>query len=262
MSTPVLLYETADALGAALAGDVLAAATLAHRQRRPMLLGCPGGRSLRTTYAALGRLAAERQADLSHLVIVMMDEYVQPQGAGFLPCPPAAHYSCTRFAHTEIRGVLNCWLAPERRVRPDNVWVPDPRDPAGYDRRLEAAGGLDLFLLASGASDGHVAFNPPGTPLDTGTRVVALAESTRRDNLATFPQFRSLEEVPRHGVSVGLGTIVRLSRAVSLVIHGAHKRAAAQRLLACRGFDPGWPASVVHLCANPRILLDKAAAAT
>ncbi len=43
------------------------------------------------------------------------------------------------------------------------LWYADPADPAAYDRRIAAAGGIDLFLLASGASDGHVAFNPPGS---------------------------------------------------------------------------------------------------
>ena len=42
-----------------------------------------------------------------------------------------------------------------------------PADPEGYEQRLADAGGIDLFLLASGAGDGHVAFNPPGADRDT-----------------------------------------------------------------------------------------------
>ena len=120
------------------------------------------------------------------------------------------------------------------------------------------AGGIDLFLLASGASDGHVAFVPPGSRRDGRTAVLAIAESTRRDNLATFPAFRSLDEVPREGVSVGLGTIAA-ARALRLVLHGAGKRAAAARLLALDGFDPSWPASVVHDHPDAEIWLDREA---
>ena len=72
-----------------------------------------------------------------------------------------------------------------------------------------------------------------------------LAESTRRDNLATFPAFASVDEVPEQGVSVGLGTISRAKR-LRLVLHGADKREACERLLALDGFDPDWPASIVH----------------
>jgi glucosamine-6-phosphate deaminase len=232
----VRVFADADELGAALAEEILARYRAASEA---FLLGCPGGRSLRSTYAAL----AARRPDLSRCTIVMMDEYV--------PAPAVdAHYSCRGFALREVAGPLHI---PE-----DRVWLPDPDDPGAYDRRIAAAGGIDLFLLASGASDGHVAFLPPGSPLDGSAADVELAESTRRDNLDTFPGFASLDEVPRHGVSVGLGTI-RGARALRLVLHGAGKRAAATRLLGLDRFDPSWPASVVHAHDDARILLDEAA---
>lgn len=256
MATKLEIHDTAETLGAALAADILA---LAARQR-PLLLGCPGGRSLRTTYRALGRLAAQHHADLSGLVIVMMDEYLVPQGGHLVRCDPAAHYSCLRFAREEIRAPLNAGLPPARQVPEASVWMPDPADPAAYDRRIAQAGGIALFLLASGASDGHVAFNPPGSPRDSRTRIIALPETTRRDNLATFPQFRGLDEVPAHGISVGIATIAEQSRAAALVVTGAHKRLAAARVTAATAYDPNWPATVVHDCASARILLDRAAA--
>jgi glucosamine-6-phosphate deaminase len=172
----------------------------------------------------------------------MMDEYV---GA-----PADAHFSCRRFAHEEIAVPLG--------IPASRVWLPEEEDPAAYDARIEAAGGIDLFLLASGASDGHVAFVPPGAPASGRTSVLELAESTRRDNLRTFPRFASLEEVPTHGVSVGLGTIAA-ARALRLVVHGADKRAAAARLLALEAFDPEWPASIVHEHGSAEILLDREA---
>ena len=124
--------------------------------------------------------------------------------------------------------------------------------------RIEAAGGIDTFLLASGASDCHVAFLPPGSARKGRTAVVELAESTRRDNLVTFPEFRSLDEVPREGVSVGLGTITR-ARALRIVLHGREKRTAASRILAHDGFERGWPATVVHDHPDAEIWLDREA---
>jgi glucosamine-6-phosphate deaminase len=224
--TTLRVFDDAGALGVALAREI---AELHDAKDGPFLLGCPGGRSLRTTYRALPRL--------DRLVAVMMDEYVP------VP-PPDAHWSCARFARQEID-------APE-------AWLPDPGDPAAYDDRIVAAGGIDLFLLASGASDGHVAFNGPGASRDGRTAVVALAETTRRDNLATFPDFRSLDEVPERGVSVGLGTIAAARRR-RLVLHGAGKRRAAARLLTLDRFDPAWPASIVHDCVDSEIWVDREA---
>jgi glucosamine-6-phosphate deaminase len=210
-------FASADELGRALAAEIVAL--------RPRLLGCPGGRSLLTTYRAL--------PELPDTTAVMMDEYV--------PVPPSgAHHSSRGFA--------------ERELRVREVWTPDPGDPAAYDERIVAAGGIDVFLLASGASDGHVAFLPPGSPPDGRTSVVRLAESTRRDNLVTFPAFRSLADVPERGVTVGLGTIVS-ARRLRLVLHGPDKREATERLLSYESFDPEWPASIVHDHDDAQILV-------
>lgn len=233
MPAEVRVFADADELGAALALDVLARY---DASAGPYLLGCPGGRSLRSTYRAL---AAHGRA-LDRLVVVMMDEY-----AGV---PPDAHYSCTRFAHDEIAGPLGAGEA----------WVPEVDDPAAYDARIADAGGIDLFLLASGASDGHVAFVPPGSPREGRTSVISLAETTRQDNLATFPEFETLDDVPLQGVSVGLATIGE-ARALRLVLHGADKRAATARLLALDAFDPSWPASIVHDHPDAQLWVDKEA---
>jgi glucosamine-6-phosphate deaminase len=256
---PVTVYPDEVALGRALAGEILTGMAAASGAGQPYMLGCPGGRSLRSTYHALGGLAAERGADLSGLVIVMMDDYVLPAGDAYVHCPADAHYSCRRFAREEIRAVLNGGLPEDRGARAESVWFPDPADPASYDARLAGAGGVDLFLIASGASDGHVAFNPPGSAANSTTRIIPLADTTRRDNLATFPDFAGLDEVPHHGVSVGLGTIAGLSNEVVLVMHGEGKREAVRRLFACKAFTPDWPASVVFEARKSRVLLDESA---
>ncbi|HEX6789651.1 MAG TPA: 6-phosphogluconolactonase [Gaiellaceae bacterium] len=210
-------FGDADALGRTLAAEIVTAS--------PALLGCPGGRSLLTTYRAL--------PDLPATTAVLMDEYV--------PVPPtSAHYSCRGFG--------------EREIRARELWVPDPDSPDAYDDRIDAAGGIDIFLLASGASDGHVAMLGPGAPREGRTSVVELAETTRRDNLATFPEFTSLDDVPSRGVSVGLGTIAK-ARALRLVVHGPDKHAAAERLLSLDRYDPDWPVSIVHEHDDAEILL-------
>ncbi|NUS57472.1 MAG: hypothetical protein HOV66_21840 [Streptomycetaceae bacterium] len=247
------------ALAEEIADGIAKAAAAGHRY----VLGCPGGRSPKPVYDALAALAAERGLDLRHVVIAMMDEYVLPVGDGssgaFVDVDHTAHNSCHRFAADEIVGPLNAAAGEGRGIPAASVWFPDPADPAAYEARL-AESGIDLFILASGASDGHIAFNPPGAAADSISRVVALADTTREDNLGTFPDFASIDEVPRHGVTVGVATIVRHSRRAVMVVHGAHKREAVRRLAAAGGYDPAWPATLVVECREPDLYVDAAAA--
>ena len=156
--------------------------------------------------------------------------------------------------------MLNRELPIEHHVRPENIWLPDPADPSAYDRRIEDAGGIDVFILASGAGDGHVAFNPPGSPPDAPTRVVRLPEQTRRDNLVTFPDFDGLDSVPRYGLTIGTGTIARQSKDVGMLLWGADKRPAFERIAGADAYDPDWPATVAVACRNSVIYADKQAA--
>jgi glucosamine-6-phosphate deaminase len=251
------VFEDEHEIGRHLAARILEGIEdAAHRNAR-YVLGCPGGRSLRSTYRALAVAARQRpDIDLSPLTIAMMDDYLETANGGLVQVPANVHFSCRRFAYEEIIGPLaGLPGAPD----PDRVWFPNPANPAAYDDLLTDAGAIDLFLLASGASDGHVAFNPPGSDEDSNTRVVKLAETTREDNLHTFPEFAGLSEIPTHGVTIGLGSIVRLSQSAALVCSGKHKRATVRRVLEGQTFDPTWPATIIHHCKAGELLVDRSA---
>lgn len=256
---PLTVFENADAAGDFAARETLARLERALNARGLMTLGCPGGRSLRTTYEALSRIAAVRNIDLSTLHIVMMDEYVAARGERWALCAPDAHYSCRRFGDVEIRRLMNAGLGESSHIPPANLHVPDPNAPLEYESLIERLGGIDVFLLASGATDGHVAFNPQGCSLHERTRVIELTDATRRDNLDTFPQFGDVSDVPRFGVSVGPGTIAAHSHAALLMLLGGGKATALQRVTAATHYDSGWPASVVLACADAQIVTDRAA---
>jgi glucosamine-6-phosphate deaminase len=224
------------------------------------LLGCPTGRTPRPVYDAIARRLSESNEDISHVVLVLMDEYLQKVGDGFAYASPEAPWSCHHFVQAEITGRWNRYLPKVHRLRAESIWFPEPSDPAAYDQKVSEAGGIDFFLLASGASDGHVAFNPPGSPRNSQTRIIELPESTRRDNLQTFPAFGSLASVPTHGISVGIDTIASAKEAV-MVLWGKSKAQSLSRLLAANRYDPAWPATVISECAGGEILADAEAAA-
>ena len=255
------IYETPQALGQHLAGRVTAGICAANSAGRDYVLGCPGGRSPLPVYEALAQQLAVEALDCSRLIIAMMDEYLLADPAGNLSPPPvSAHFSCRGFGQREIVERINRVLPEPYRIPRENFWMPDAAAPANYDKQLKAAGGIDLFLLASGAGDGHIAFNPPGSARESETRIVKLAEQTRRDNLATFPDFRSLDEVPTHGVTIGIGSIATLSAAAAMTIFGKGKRQAFNRLTSVEAYDPAWPATIVVECRSPEIHADRHAA--
>lgn len=255
------IHDNSAAIGEELAPRIIDGIRAANAAGRSYVLGCPGGRSPLPVYAVLGERIAADPVDCSRMVIAMMDEYLLGQpGEAVTPPPASAHFSCRGFGQREIVGRINANLPAAWRVRMDNFWVPDPADPASYDEKLSQAGGIDLFLLASGAGDGHIAFNPPGSARDSRSRIVKLAEQTRRDNLATFPDFGSIEEVPLQGITIGVGSVAELSKSVAIIVWGEGKQTAYKRLSAATAYDPAWPATIVVECRNAELHADRDAA--
>ncbi|HEX3714314.1 MAG TPA: glucosamine-6-phosphate deaminase [Trebonia sp.] len=146
-------------------------------------------------------------------------------------------------------------------ISPDQVNGPDP-GPGGlptagerYEALMAAAGGIDVQLLGIG-SDGHLAFNEPGSSLASRTRIKTLTAQTREDN-ARF--FGSPAEVPTHVLTQGLGTILQ-ARHLLLIATGEAKADATAA--AVEGpVSASCPASVLQLHPHVTVLVDPAAAA-
>jgi glucosamine-6-phosphate deaminase len=259
-TTPIRVLASPQAIGDDMSGRLLQRIESAHEQGKQFLLGCPTGRTPRPILASMAQRLGNARQDLSHVVLVMMDEYLVDGARGLEYAPSAAPWSCHWFAFNEIAVQLNAQLPRDLQIRERNVWFPDPADAAAYDARIAEAGGIDYFLLASGASDGHVAFNQPGSARDSRTRVVPLSDGTRRDNLRTFPSFGDLNAVPRSGVTVGIATIAD-AREAAMIVWGTGKRETLKQMRRVDRYNPEWPASVIHECSNREIVCDADAAA-
>lgn len=228
---------------AAVAADAVEALV---RGRPTAVIGLATGSSPLALYAELVRRHRAGLAPAYDEVrVVLLDEYV-----GL----PDGHPQSYRT--TIVRE-----LTHDLGIGPDRVAGPDP-DPAGlagagdrYEELLQALGGVDLQLLGIG-TDGHLAFNEPGSSLSSATRLKTLTRQTRQDN-ARF--FGSADEVPRHVLTQGLGTILWSGHAL-LVATGSAKAAAVAA--AVEGpLSASCPASVLQLHPHATVLLDPAAAA-
>lgn len=258
MPAPIRVFTAPGAIGAELAPRLLRNIETAREAGRRFLLGCPTGRTPRPIYEEIGRLLAKTHQDVSNLVLVMMDEYVIPEGDGFRYADDHFPWSSHHFARAELFDRWNHGLPHTHRMRAESIWFPDPKDPPAYDSRIIDAGGVDFFILASGASDGHIAFNPPGSARDSRTRIIALPDATRRDNLKTFPDFKTLDAVPKHGVSVGIETIAS-TKECAMVVWGEGKRKTLAHMRDSSRYDARWPATIIHECRGGEILCDEAA---
>ncbi|WP_448974866.1 glucosamine-6-phosphate deaminase [Mesobacillus sp. LC4] len=124
-----------------------------------------------------------------------------------------------------------------------------------YEQFIEEHGGIDLQILGIG-QNGHIGFNEPGTPFDSRTHVIDLAESTRKANSRFF---ESLEDVPKQAITMGIASIMD-SKEIFLLVSGSSKAKALARLMN-GDVSEQFPASVLQKHPNVTIFADKEATA-
>ena len=107
-----------------------------------------------------------------------------------------------------------------------NGLAKDPiKECKAYEAAIKRAGGIDIQVLGIG-SDGHIAFNEPGTSLKSRTSCVYLTPSTIKDNARLF--FKGKEkEVPTRALSMGVGTICEAKKVI-LLAFGENKQDAVK----------------------------------
>lgn len=209
------------------------------------VLGVATGSSPLALYDELERRHREHGLRFDHVRAFLLDEYVG------LPADHPERY----------RNVILRELAERVGMVPCAVHAPDPdaEDPAESSARFEAAiraaGGVDVQILGIG-TDGHIAFNEPGSSFASRTRVAVLAEQTRRDNARFFGG--EVEAVPRTCLTQGLGTIME-ARRILLLATGEQKAEAVRQLLE-GPVSVRWPATVLQHHPDVTVLLDEAAA--
>ena len=138
---------------------------------------------------------------------------------------------------------------------PDGLAADIPASCAAYEDAIRDAGGVDLQILGIG-TDGHIAFNEPGSSLSSRTRIKTLTRQTRLDNARFFGD--DVDAVPTHCLTQGLGTIMA-ARHVLLVATGRSKAEAVHHLVE-GPVSAMWPATILQHHGHVTVLLDDAAA--
>jgi glucosamine-6-phosphate deaminase len=146
-------------------------------------------------------------------------------------------------------------LAPGAVQGPDGLAADLPAACAAYEQAIADAGGVDLQILGIG-TDGHIAFNEPGSSLASRTRIKTLTKQTREDNARFFGG--SVDDVPRHCLTQGLATIMS-ARHLVLLASGRAKAEAVHQLVE-GPISAMWPATIMQMHPHATVLVDDAAA--
>jgi glucosamine-6-phosphate deaminase len=207
------------------------------------VLALPAGNTPRPMYAELVRLHRERGLSFARATAFTLDEY-----AGV-----ASDHSAS------FRRALNDDLYRHVDLGRDRARGLDGRaadldgECARYERDIAAAGGIDLCVLGIGGN-GHIAFNEPGSPFDSVTRVVDLAAETRAASGGAV----GAGAVPGRALTMGIATILAARRCV-LLATGAGKAHVVARAIEPPP-SPELPASALQLHADAIFILDADAA--
>lgn len=143
--------------------------------QKPFVLGLPTGSTPLGTYRELIKLNQAGKLSFENVVTFNMDEYIGLDARH----PQSYHYFMWEnfFKHIDIKR--------------ENVHILNgmtknyAKECQKYEDAIKKAGGIHLFLGGVG-SDGHIAFNEPGSSLTSRTRVKTLTSETIKANSRFF----------------------------------------------------------------------------
>ena len=211
---------------------------------KPFKLGCPTGSSPLGLYRELIKKYEAGELSFKNVVTFNMDEYVK------LPEEhPESYHS---FMWTNFFSHID--------IKPENVHILNGnaedliKECEDYEKAIEAAGGIDLFMGGVGP-DGHLAFNEPGSSLASKTRIKTLTTDTIHANSRFFEG--NLDLVPKQALTVGIGTVMA-AKEVLLVCNG-HAKARALKHCIDGYISHKWTSSMLQMHPHAIVVCDEAA---
>jgi glucosamine-6-phosphate deaminase len=211
---------------------------------KPFILGLPTGSSPLGMYKHLIELNQKGLVSFSNVITFNMDEYV-----GLPEDHPESYHSFmwnNFFKHIDIN--------------PENVNILNGNasdleaECEKYETKIQSVGGIDLFIGGVGP-DGHIAFNEPGSSLNSGTRVKTLTTDTIIANSRFFDN--DVEKVPKTALTVGVATIMHANQVLILV--NGHNKATALAQGVEGSISQMWTITALQMHPKGIIVCDEAA---
>ena len=212
--------------------------------QKPFVLGLPTGSTPLGTYRELIKLNQAGKLSFENVVTFNMDEYIGLDARH----PQSYHYFMWEnfFKHIDIKR--------------ENVHILNgmtknyAKECQKYEDAIKKACGIHLFLGGVG-SDGHIAFNEPGSSLTSRTRVKTLTSETIKANSRFFDN--DISKVPTTALTVGVGTIMD-AQEVMILSTGANKARALHHAVE-GSVNHMWTVSILQMHQHAIIVCDEEA---
>jgi len=226
------------------------------REKPNCVIGFATGATPIGTYHELVRMHKEEGLDFSGVITFNLDEYL---GIGMdLSKPYEFDQSYRRFMYEELFKHVN--------IKEENIHIPDglTKDPEEecrrYEEKIREAGGIDIQILGIGGN-GHWAFNEPGSPFDSRTRIQKLSEQTLNDNYESFYKKAGIprDKMPHYAITMGIGTIHE-AKSVLMLANGAKKAEIVAQALEGPVTTMVTASSIQIFKGKATVILDEAAA--
>ena len=208
------------------------------------ILGFATGSSPIETYDLLITDAKNNKRDWSKVVTFNLDEYVG--------LPPEHVKSYRYFMNHQLFNHI-------KSLNLENTYVPKGigdlnQNVKEYEKLLKEKGPIDLQILGLG-TNGHIAFNEPGTLASSKTHIVNLTKETIEVNKRFFSK---VEDVPTKAVTMGIHTILQ-AKLIVLIATGTNKAQAIRELVEGK-VSPDYPCTFLQNHNDVTIIIDEEAA--
>ena len=204
----------------------------APTEDKPFVLGIPGGGTVLPMYERLVQFHQDGVLSFKNVVFFNTGEYL-----GIDPT------NVNSFSSTINTNFFNFVDAQVKNIHLLNALAEDIKEEAlRYEELIKSYGGVNLWVCGLG-DDGHLAFNEPGSSLQSRTRDKELAFETRVANAKFFNG--NLDLVPKVALTIGVGTLLDAEEIIVLA-QGANKSRALQVSIE-EGINHLYPASALQM---------------
>ena len=143
-------------------------------------------------------------------------------------------------------------------IKRENINIPDAsaknlqKAIENYQKKLDN-NTINIQILGVG-SNGHIGFNEPGTPFDSGVHIIDLEDETIEANSRFFGG--DINQVPKQAMTMGIKDIMR-SELIILLAFGENKKDAIKKLMTNSEITTEIPCTILKNHQNVHIFVDE-----
>lgn len=243
---PTDIYESAEEGANHVANEIAHIIREKQKAGRFCVLALTGGSSPRNVYSALIRKHKEEGLSFRNVIVFNLYEY-------YPLAPDAINSNLNALKEMFLNHVdidKQNIFSPEGTIAKDAILEYCRL----YEQRMESFGGLDIALLGIGRV-GNIAFNEPGSRLNSTTRLILLDNDSRTE---ASKMFGSIESTPVSSITMGISTILS-AKNIYLTAWGDEKAKMIKECVEGPVTDT-IPSSFLQTHNNAHVVIDLAAA--